>query len=221
MKTKTRSILTVCLALALVASAVLGTIAYMTAQDSKANTFTVGSFNKPVDPDKPTGGKLDSYILEKKWDAVTEHKLIPGSSVEKDPKVGIGAGSEEAWVYVYVDNKVLKDTVTDKYVTFTLNDGWEAVTGTEPITSGSKEYAGGLFKYSTKLTATADADAWTGTIFDKVNVSAKADVDDFNTANSAEPTMTVHAFIHQANDGNSAIDTTTIENAAKAWAASL
>ena len=51
MKSKTRSILIVCLALALVASAVLGTIAYMTAQDSKTNTFTVGSFNKPTDPD--------------------------------------------------------------------------------------------------------------------------------------------------------------------------
>ena len=220
MKTKTRSILTVCLALAPVATAVMGTIAYMTATASKENTFTVGSFNKPTDPDNTTQ-TLDSYILEKKWDAATEHKLVPGSSLDKDPKVGIGKNSEEAWVYVYVDNKVLKDTAGGKYVTFTLNDGWEAVTGTEPITAGGKEYAGGLFKYSTKLKATADADAWTGTIFDKVNVSAKADVDDFNTANNAKPTMTVHAFIHQANDGNTAIDTTTIENAAKTWAAGL
>lgn len=219
MKTKTRSILTVCLALALVATVVMGTIAYMTAQDSKTNTFTVGSFNKPTDPKNPTQ-TLTSYLIEPSW--VENSKLVPGGSVAKDPKVGIGAGSEEAWVYVYVDNKTLTDASANKnLVTFTLNDGWEAVAGTEPITSGGKEYAGGLFKYSTKLTATADADAWTGTIFDKVNVSAEADVDDFNTANNAKPTMTVHAFIHQANGGNGAIDTTIIEKAAKDWATSL
>ncbi len=129
MRTKSKSLLIACLALVLIASAVFGTIAYMTAQDSKINTFMVGSFNKPVDLGNPDAGKLDGYILEKKWDATDEHKLIPGSSVDKDPKVGIGAGSEEAWVYVYVKNAVLKDTVTDKYVTFKLNDTWEAVEG--------------------------------------------------------------------------------------------
>ena len=106
MKSKTRSILTVCLALALVAAAVLGTIAYMTAQDSKTNTFTVGSFNKPTDPDDPEQ-TLDSYLIEPNW--VENSKLVPGGSVDKDPKVGIGAGSEDAYIYVYVDNKTLVD----------------------------------------------------------------------------------------------------------------
>lgn len=216
MKTKTRSILTVCLALALVASAVLGTIAYMTAQDSKTNTFTVGSFNKPTDPENPDAGELSGYILEKKWDAATEHKLVPGSSIDKDPKVGIGENSEEAWVYVYVENAVLKDSVTGKYVTFTLNSGWEAVAGkvVEGDTTGT--YVSGLFKFKTTIGADKDH-LWTDTVFDKVDVSANANTGDF----ADSPEMTVYAFIHQANDGNGAINTTTIDNAAKTWADSL
>ena len=216
MKSKKRSILTVCLALALIASAVLGTIAYMTAQDSKTNTFTVGSFNKPVDPEKPDAGKLDGYLLEKQWDAVTEHKLIPGGSVAKDPKVGIGAGSEEAWVYVYVKNAVLKDTVTGKYVTFKLNGTWEAVEGQVVEGDVNGTYVSGLFKYKTIIGAD-ESTLWTTTVFDAVDVSASADTDNF----AAEPEMTVYAFIHQAKDGNSNIDNTTIENAAKTWAAGL
>lgn len=214
MKTKTRSILTVCLALALVATAVMGTIAYMTAQDSKLNTFTVGSFNKPVDPENPTAGKLDSYILEKKWDATAEHKLIPGSSVDKDPKVGIGAGSEEAWVYVYVKNAVLKDTVTDKYVTFKLNGTWEAVEGQVVKGDVDGTYVSGLFKYKTTIGAD-ESTLWTTTVFDAVDVSANANTTDF----AENPQMTVYAFIHQAKDGNGAIDTATIQQAAIAWSA--
>lgn len=216
MKSKTRSILTVCLALALVASAVLGTIAYMTAQDSKTNTFTVGSFNKPTDPENPDAGELGGYILEKKWDAATEHKLVPGSSLDKDPKVGIGKNSEEAWVYVYVKNAVLKDSVAGKYVTFTLNSGWEAVTGKVVEGDATGTYVSGLFKFKTTI-GTDNDHLWTDTVFDKVNVSADANTGDF----ADSPAMTVYAFIHQAKDGNGNIDTTTIENAAKTWAASL
>lgn len=214
MRTKSKSLLIACLALVLIASAVFGTIAYMTAQDSKINTFTVGSFNKPTDPDHPSQ-TLDSYILEKKWDATAEHKLIPGSSVDKDPKVGIGAGSEEAWVYVYVKNAVLKDTVTDKYVTFKLNDTWEAVDAT-PVAAETNVYSGGLFRYKTTIGA-ANGDLWTTTVFEKVDVSADADIGDF----AENPEMTVYAFIHQANDGNGAIDTNTIKQAAIDWAAKL
>lgn len=213
MKSKTRSILTVCLALALVASAVLGTIAYMTAQDSKTNTFTVGSFNKPTDPDHPEQ-TLDSYILEKKWDAAAEHKLIPGSSVDKDPKVGIGAGSEEAWVYVYVKNAVLKDTVTGKYVTFKLNGTWEAVEGQVVKGDVDGTYVSGLFKYKTTIGAD-ESTLWTTTVFDAVDVSANANITDFE----ANPQMTVYAFIHQAKDGTGVIDTATIQQAAIAWSA--
>ena len=207
MKSKTRSILTVCLALALVASAVLGTIAYMTAQDSKTNTFTVGSFNKPTDPDHPDQ-TLDSYLIEKNW--VENSKLVPGGSVAKDPKVGIGAGSEDAYIYVYVDNKTLTDA-NKKLVTFTLDEGWTAVEGHAVAGGASNTYVSGLFKYNTKLTA----GNWTTNVFTKVDVSADANTTDF----AAKPQMTVYAYIHQAKDGAGADLADTANTAAIAWSA--
>lgn len=207
MKSKTRSILTVCLALALVASAVLGTIAYMTAQDSKTNTFTVGSFNKPTDPDHPEQ-TLDSYLIEPNW--VEDSKLVPGGSVTKDPKVGIGAGSEDAYIYVYVDNKTLTDA-SKKLVTFTLDDGWTAVEGHAIAGDAHNTYVSGLFKYNTKLTG----GNWTSNVFAKVDVSADANTTDF----AENPQMTVYAYIHQAKDGAGVDLADTANTAAIAWSA--
>ena len=208
MKSKTRSILTVCLALALVASAVLGTIAYMTAQDSKTNTFTVGSFNKPTTG--PDGSQLEeaAYLVEPSW--VEDSKLVPGGSVAKDPKVGIGAGSEDAYIYVYVDNKTLTDA-NKKLVTFTLNEGWTAVADHAVAGDAPNTYVSGLFKYNTKLTA----GSWTSNVFAKVDVSANANTTDF----AAKPQMTVYAYIHQAADGAGVDLADTANTAAIAWSA--
>ena len=207
MRTKSKSLLIACLALALVASAVLGTIAYMTAQDSKTNTFTVGSFNKPTDPDHPDQ-TLDSYLIEPSW--VENSKLVPGYSVTKDPKVGIGAGSEDAYIYVYVDNKTLTDA-SKKLVTFTLNEGWTAVADHAVAGDAPNTYVSGLFKYSTKLTG----GDWTSNVYTKVDVSADANTTDFAT----NPQMTVYAYIHQATDGAGADLADTANTAAIAWSA--
>ena len=217
MRTKTKSIMTVCLAAALLCAAVMGTIAYMTATDSKTNTFTVGSFNKPATG--PNGGEisLDGYIYEPQWDSAGSHQLVPGKSVVKDPYVGIGAGSEEAYVYVYIDNKVL-NTSDKKYVTFTPNAGWEPVTGQVIEGDSAGTYVSGMFRYSTRLNPGADTDAWTSAVFEKINVSGSATYTDFQESN---PTMTVYAYIHQAKDDNGDIDTATVDNAAKAWKAAL
>lgn len=218
MKTKTKSIMTICLAVALVVAAVVGTIAYMTAQDSVENTFTVGSFNKPsTNPDGTPNPDLNAYIIEPTW--VKDSKLIPGDNVAKDPYVGIGKGSDSAYVYVYIKNETLKDT-GDKYVTFTLKTGWTAVDATTVTDSeGNTKYVSGLFKYNTVLTPDADKDAWTTTpIFEKVDVSKEATNDKFATS----PKMTVYAYIHQAHDdAEGDIPVSTINANAIAWAAGL
>ncbi len=214
MRTKTKSIMTVCLAAALIFAAVMGTIAYMTATDSKTNTFTVGSFSKPATGPTGEAVSLDGYIYEPQWDSADSHQLVPGKSVVKDPYVGIGAGSEEAYVYVYIDNKVL-NTSDKKYVTFTPNSGWEPVTGQVIEGDDAGTYVSGMFRYSTKLAPGADTDAWTSAVFEEVNISEKAQISNF----SDEPTMTVYAYIHQAKDDNGDIDAATVDNAAKAWKA--
>lgn len=222
MKAQTRTLLSLCLAVVLVLSAVLGTIAYMTAHDTVTNTFTVGSFNKPTkDPD---GGDLPSdvtYIYEKNWRANTDgHKLVPDSPTIKDPKVGIGKGSEAAYVYVCIQNKLV--ATDEDAVYFTLNSGWTPV-GTagvdyKKVTVGGNEYyTGGLFKYDTMLEPTTDADAWTASaIFDTVTTNS-----DVNTSDFTDLDMVVNAYIHQAKDNGNPIDTTTLDTAAQTWAGTL
>lgn len=209
----------VTVALLLVAMAVMGTIAWLTATDSKTNSFTVGTFNKPeIDPESPEpdlppdvdpdeDADLSGYLIEPSWSTKDDHKLIPGVSFAKDPYVGIGDKSEAAVVYVYVDNPY-----TNK-VYFTLNDGWSAVTGqTTEGSAGSGTYSEGLFKYNGVLEPNG-GNAWTSKpVFDSITVDEAADTADL-TAEKNE--ITVKCFIHQAYDENGdAIDATTIQNAA-------
>lgn len=277
MKAKRKQILTVCLSLALVACALVGTIAYMTAKDDKTNTFTVGSFDDPTKPPSDGGqeggsdkgkdteedgsgdGKypdsdkgedqlptnFKGHILEAKWDATTEHKLLPGASVEKDPRIGIGANSEEAYVYAYVKNDVLNNTAKadenkKKYVSFLLNAGWEPVSADSKdyfvkgndVSEGTPTYVSGLFRYkgttsdngsswTYTLKPEKNKGVWTGTIFSKVDVSEEADLTDFNTEDSNSPTITVSAFIHQAKDGEDNSLKGTADAAAIEWAKGL
>lgn len=84
--------------LLLVLAAGVGTYAWLTHTESLENVFTIGKFeapeNKPdpvnpenPDPTKPNAGK--AYLFETKWDPETEHKMIPGSPMDKNPNVGI------------------------------------------------------------------------------------------------------------------------------------
>lgn len=248
MKAKTKNTLTACLALALVACAVLGTIAYMTATSSKTNAFTVGSFDYPTtDPDESgTTIKVDGYILEKVWDEETKagtedapaHKLVPDNTLNKDPNIGIGKGSEDAYVYAFVKNPMVAtgstdEAIRDGSVYFQLNSGWEFVPveglNYKKLTiDGRDYYTGGLFRYigrngtseTPAVLSAAKADAWTGTIFNTVTCGK-----DMNTAEMAKTSdeydIVVSAYIHQAKDGNGEYTLKdTAEAAAKAWAPS-
>lgn len=227
-KNRKKSLLLTVLGLTLVACVTVGTMAWLTAQDSLTNTFTVGNFNKPdttnpetpdpqpdVDPEKPNVS-LGGYIIEPSWDVSegAEHKLVPGGSLYKDPYVGIGKGSEDAVVYVYVSNPFLNSSVY-----FQLNDAWQAVDGQTTAGPSDGTYVSGLFKYvgedsSGILKASEDTDSWTSrAVFTQVIVSDGAATADLNIEGAKD--IEVSCFIHQATSGDGeAIDATTIQNAA-------
>ena len=103
--------LTVSLAvLALVACMAAGaTLAWLTAKTSSVtNTFTYGDINIEL---KETTG--ESY------------KMVPGNTIDKDPKVTVKANSEECWLFV----KVEKSDNFDKFMTYGIADGWTALAG--------------------------------------------------------------------------------------------
>lgn len=229
-KNRKKALLLSVLGLTLVACITAGTMAWLTAEDSVTNTFTVGNFKVP-DPDKPETPDPDpdsgvdpdpenpnlsvsGYIIEPSWDTTAEHKLVPGGSLYKDPYVGIGAGSENAVIYVYVENPFLNESVY-----FKLNDAWQAVDGQTTPGPADRTYVGGLFKYMGEdgtgiLKASKDNDVWTSrAVFTQVTVSDNASTTDLNIEGNTS--ITVSCFIHQATDGDgTAIPADTIKDAA-------
>lgn len=211
MKLNKKSILIVLLAIIIIAVMIGGTVAWLTASSKLVNSFTVGTFEKPkTNPVTQETITLDSYLYEPNWDA-SQAKLIPGVSIDKDPYVGIGAGSEDAVVYVYVQNDFAGTETAKNKVYFTLNTGWEAVAGQTVAGAEADTYASGLFKYTSGLTGSADKDAWTTTaLFSDIEVAEDATSENLTPAGATKD-ITVSCFIHQAkNAQGTAIDDATI-----------
>lgn len=205
--------------LLLVLAAGVGTYAWLTAQSSLTNNFTTAGINNPTtDPDKPgqpiptDPNKVNGNLTETKW--AKDSKLAPGVSVAKNPNVGIGKGSEDAYVYVFVNNKTASAGTKDSKTTyFTINSGWKAVDATA-VAGEPTHYLGGLFVYvgngteATPLIASKTEDKWTGELFTQVTTPKETEQKDF--ANPAK--MDVNCFIYAA-------DSTTEGSSASALAA--
>ena len=100
-KFKKALVLLLC-AVLLVAGSVMGTLAYLTAQETVLNTFTVGNVQIKLDEanvDAETG-KATTGRTE---DGNSDILLIPGRTVDKDPTVTVLANSEKSYVRMKVE----------------------------------------------------------------------------------------------------------------------
>lgn len=223
-KSTKRSLAVVAVLLVLL-MAIGGTVAWLTSTSTLENTFTVGLI-KPIDPNIPNSGpgnknidasKLSGNLYEPNW--TQNSKLVPGVTIVKDPYVGVGAGSEESYVYVYVDNSM----ANNNHVYFEINPGWEPVAGraSEAI---SGKYTGGLFRYTAGLKGSEQGNTWTTQpLFSNVIVDEAAKLDDFIVQGSTAPkldgtdeigSITVKSFIHQMKDGDQLIPESVAQEAA-------
>lgn len=114
-KTNKRRIATIVSLVLIVCIAVGATLAWLTDTTSSIeNTFTVG--------------KVDIDLTEESPEGQTA-KMIPGSDITKDPKITVKAGSEACYVYV----KIEKTNNPDTYLTYSIADGWNALTGVDGV----------------------------------------------------------------------------------------
>lgn len=228
------------LAVVLVAllAAGVGTWAWLSATDSKTNKFTVGNIDKPEvkpDPDHPdkpgpdsTDSTVDGYLFETEWNPLEEHKMIPGSSMKKNPNVGIGKDSDSSYVFIYVKNAIVKDGegALAKTPYFTLNSKWSPVAddAVGAKTNGNNDqYVSGLFMYtagvpgvSAVLSPTDGKAAYTGELFSTVHIPADMNSTDVVT----KPAMTVSCYIFGADQKGDKEDAAANALAqAKEWAA--
>ena len=111
------------LALAMIVVCVVGgTLAWLIATTgSVTNTFTYGDINIKLEETGTTAAADGS--------ATKEFKMIPGYTITKDPKVTVLAGSEKCYLFVKVDKSANFDT----FMTYTIADGWTALTGVNGV----------------------------------------------------------------------------------------
>lgn len=236
------------LAVVLVAllAAGVGTWAWLSAQEKLDNVFTVGSIDapdkkpNPVTPEQPGTNNNDSHarLFETQW--VANSKMVPGATVAKNPNVGIKAGSDDAYVFIYVKNAIVKPgTSLEKTPYFTLkNTNWKPVEGqvkTNQSDNSGNQYVSGLFMYSknpaaenlpAKLAAnTAQQDVYTDELFTAVTIPSamnNTDVVETTTDPKQAPTMTVSAYIFGAGQNGTEqgenADAQNALNQAKDWA---
>lgn len=182
MKKAKKTFLAVACAGVLVVGSVAATMAYLTATtNAVTNTFTVGNvsfdtLNGGLDEaDVNEYGQLE-YVASEEPDGepvvaprVTsnEYKLVSGHNYTKDPTVHMGTNSEDAWLFVTVDNGIasVEAAGTTSIASQMAVKGWTLVSG----------YTN-LYQYgSTAVSANADI-----AVFDSFTVSSaatKADLD--------------------------------------------
>lgn len=219
MKTKSKALLLALCAVLLVAASVLGTLAYLTADDSVTNTFTVGKVAITLDEAKVNtdGAYAEEHDTRVKTNA---YHLLPGHTYYKDPTVTVSAGSEAAYVrmIVTVENiDKLKAALTDpKYYgtdgTFLLQSlcgGWNpAVWEYKGYTESSDRKTGNYeFRYYQVVSKSENATKLDD-LFETITVPSEIDND--HLANLEEVKIVVNAHAIQA-DG--------FANADAAWEA--
>ena len=142
MKTKNKALLLTLCAVLLVAASVMGTIAYLTSHDAVVNTFSVGSISMSLDEqdvDNSTAGENDR-------DKANAYHLLPGHTYVKDPIIHIDAASEDAWIFVKVENGIsaYEAATADGYTSIAdqiTANGWTALDGVTGVYY--KEYTKG------------------------------------------------------------------------------
>lgn len=99
MKKPTKVLLTMACAALLVVASVVGTLAYLTDDDTVTNTFTVGQVHIKLDE---TDVKLDGAKDTDDRVQQNDYHLLPGHEYIKDPTVTVLAGSEESYIKMVV-----------------------------------------------------------------------------------------------------------------------
>lgn len=159
-----------------------GTLAWLTAKtDSVTNTFTVGN--------------VDITLAE----TTTDYKMVPGNTIDKDPKVTVKGGSEACWLFV----KVGKGNDFDTYMTYTMAAGWMQLTldkDGNPLTD---------LVYYREVPSSTDDTVFSVLANDQVTVKdsvTKGMMDAIDKENAAAPTLTFTAYAVQKDNVATAAD---------------
>lgn len=125
--------LVLCMVL-LVAASVTATMAYLTAEATVTNTFTVGNITMTMDETNTDGKDAQGNAnTSESRDTANSYKLLPGQQYTKDPVIHMGANSEASYVIIYVDNQLTAiESQANGYFNIAAQiakNGWTQCTG--------------------------------------------------------------------------------------------
>lgn len=206
MKNKSKVLVLILSAAALVAASVFGTMAYLTDSDQVTNTFTVGNVTLG-DGDEEAG--LDEALVNEYGQPINndtdktvvdlseaprvqtnDYKLLPGHSYTKDPTVHIKNDSESCWVFVKVENGISDIEKNDEgYTTVAkqiTDNNWT------PLTNETNVY----YKMWDKASAVSGEPTSDLIVFSNFAIDGD-DVDAEDLAANANDTITVYAYAVQ------------------------
>ena len=184
MKKRTMALLAA--VLLVVGVAIGGTLAWLTAQsDTVVNTFTTSDIEIELKEDI---GKTSNY----------QFKMIPGYTIDKDPKVTVKAGSEACFLFV----KLTKSANFDTYMTYKMADGWTELTGVSGVSG----------VYYREVEGSAIGTEYSVLKDNQVTVRGEVTSSMMETAKTSTPTLTVSAYASQLYKNN-----TDKFTAAEAW----
>lgn len=119
----------------LIGCAAGGTLAWLIAKTNPIeNTFSAANINIDLE-ETPNADSDDEGTENDIWVG----KMVPGTTISKDPKVTVAGGSEACWLFVKVTEAgggVTVGTTTysfDDFVTYAMATGWTAVPGTTNV----------------------------------------------------------------------------------------
>lgn len=182
MKKKTVALLLA--AVLVLGAAIGGTVAWLTdTTESVENTFTAGNVDIELAETKPEGQTA---------------KMVPGATIDKDPKVTVKANSEACYVFVKIEESATLKL--SDYISYTVADGWTALEGVDGV------------YYREQAATTADT-SYSVLAGDKVTVkdSVTKEMMDLITADN-QPKLTFTAYACQQANGSGTF------TAAEAWA---
>ncbi|MBO5323635.1 MAG: hypothetical protein J6A88_06005 [Oscillospiraceae bacterium] len=190
MKTAKKVLLLALCAILLVGATIAGTVAYLTSQKTVTNTFTVGKVEIALTEDLinvETGKKLTGNQAGT-TDNLQNIELVPGRTIEKNPKITVSSDSEECYLFVKIENNLL---TAGKINGLT---GWVAVEGDANVNGVS------IYRYNTTVSAGDEVDVFTSFKCNETITEYEASLD------GATIVITAYAIQAEGLDSDTAFD---------------
>lgn len=164
----TKTMILVLAVMLIVGCTIGGTLAWLTATTGEVkNTFTTSD--------------ISITLTETKGGTNKEFKMVPGCTIEKDPKITVLAGSEKCYLFV----KLEKSTNFDTFMTYTTASGWTELTGVANV----------YYRVVDASAANQAFDVLSGNTVSVKDSVTKADMNGLNQ--TTYPTLTVTAYASQ------------------------